>query len=166
MITLQRVNAQDEVFLYEVYAQTRDDEMQAMGWNGEQWEEFLNLQFVMQKRSYAMQYPAAEHHIILLDGVRIGRIMTEDTEDSLLLIDVSLLSNYRNKGIGTCLLRDLQQQASEVGKIVRLHVLSNNPAQGLYARLGFRVTEERFPYLKMEWDPRNEEVTNERGFLR
>jgi ribosomal protein S18 acetylase RimI-like enzyme len=152
MIILQQVTAEDEQFLYEVYVQTRAEEMGVMGWNQEQGEAFLRMQFDMQKRSYAMQYPKAEHRIVLLDGVPIGRIMIDFAEEALLLVDVSLLSRHHNLGIGTRLIRDLQQ-AAESGRAVRLHVLNSNPAQRLYARLGFQVTGEKFPYLAMEWQP-------------
>lgn len=153
MITQQNVTQEDEAFLYEVYAQTRADEMLAMGWDREQGEAFLRMQFDMQRRSYAMQYPSAEHRIVLRDGVRVGRIMTDVREEALLLVDVSLVSSHRNQGIGTRLIRDLQQQAAESGRGVRLHVVNGNPAQQLYERLGFRVTGESFPYVAMEWIP-------------
>jgi len=151
MLEMQQVTSEDDPFLYEVYADTRLEEMSAIGFEGEQREMFLRMQFDMQKRSYAMQYPAAEHQIMLLDGVRIGRLITQVAEESVLLIDLSLLATYRNRGIGTRLLLDLQQRASAMGKSVRLHVLQNNSARHLYERLGFRITGDKSPYYAMEW---------------
>lgn len=151
MLEVQQVTSEDDPFLYEVYADTRREELAAIGWVDEQRDMFLRMQFDMQKRSYAMQYPEAEHGILLQGGIRIGRVMTQVTEESLLLIDLSLMSAYRGQGIGTRLLVDLQQRAEGMDKTVRLHVLQNNPALHLYERLGFRVTEDKSPYFAMEW---------------
>ena len=165
MLTLQNVSSEDQSFLFEVYAQTRAEELQAMGWSCEERESFLRMQFDMQQRSYAMQYPAAEHQTVLLDQVRIGRMITDVTEEALLLIDISLLPEHQKQGIGTRLIRDLQQKAAETGKKVRLHVLNHNPAHNLYTRLDFRITGEKFPYLAMEWQPSNK-ITHSRGVRR
>ncbi|WP_274366127.1 GNAT family N-acetyltransferase [Paenibacillus thermotolerans] len=151
MITMRYATAEDEPFLYELYAQTRANEMFMLGWDHAQADAFLRMQFSMQRRFYAMQYPAAVQRIMMIEVLPIGRIMTESTDVALLLIDISLLSKYQNKGIGTSLLQGLKEQAAEAGKPMRLHVLCDNPAQRLYARLGFRITEERSPYLAMEW---------------
>jgi ribosomal protein S18 acetylase RimI-like enzyme len=151
MLNLRKVLSQDETFLYEVYAGTRRDELQATGWSGETLDAFLRMQFDVQKRSFALQHPDADHQLVLLDDVPAGRIMTAVAEDSLLLVDVSLLPAYRQNGIGTRLIQDLQQKAKQSAKSVRLHVVQDNPARNLYARLGFVVTGERFPYFAMEW---------------
>ncbi|WP_157737817.1 GNAT family N-acetyltransferase [Aneurinibacillus soli] len=153
MITRQNITADDDGFLYQVYKETREEELRVTGWSEEEQDSFLRMQFDMQRRSYALQHDGADHMIILFDQVRIGQIMTKTTDDSIWIIDVALLATYRNKGIGTHLILDIQQQAKEIGKSVRLHVLYNNQVRNLYARLGFQVTEEKPPYFAMEWCP-------------
>lgn len=163
MLNLQHVRAEDDPFLYEVYAQTRAEELAAFGWGRAEQDAFLRMQFEMQKRSYAQQYPAAAHYIVLEDDVPIGRIMTEETGEAVVLVDLSLVTARQNQGIGTSLLHDLQRMAQGAGKKVRLHVLQHNPARSLYERLGFRVTGEPVPYVTMEWQPQEERMSNERG---
>ncbi|WCN38633.1 GNAT family N-acetyltransferase [Aneurinibacillus uraniidurans] len=151
MITRKNVTADDVSFLYQLYKETRGEALVVMDWDEEEREAFLRMQFDMQRSSYALQHLAADHEIIKLDKVPIGQVMTKITDHSIWLIDLSLLAQYRNQGIGTCLIRDLQERGEKMRKAVRLHVLYNNPAQDLYARLGFYITSEKFPYLAMEW---------------
>lgn len=151
MVELQDVSPHDEAFLFEVYASTRRDELMMTGWGREEQDVFLRMQYELQKQSYALTHNDAIHKLLLLDGVRVGRLMTAETEDALLLIDISLLEAYRGQGIGTELLRGLQKKAAEHDKVLRLHVLQNNPAARWYERLGFRKTGDSFPYSALEW---------------
>ena len=61
------------------------------------------------------------------------------------------MRTIRNRGIGTRLLRELQEEARSAGKPLRIHVERFNPALRLYERLGFRQTEDKGIYLFLEW---------------
>lgn len=141
----------DEPFLYALYASVRDDEISGFGWNDAQKRAFLGMQFQMQQRSYRMQHPEAEHRIILLDGRPIGRLVTAQKPQAILLVDISLMTPYRNQGRGTQLVRALQAQAAADGMPVQLHVRKGNSAKRLYERLGFYTIEEDEMYEAMEW---------------
>ncbi|CAG7633772.1 GNAT family N-acetyltransferase [Paenibacillus allorhizosphaerae] len=143
----------DESFLYELYADVRKIEVQSFGWDEEQVRAFLVMQFEMQNRSYRMQYPGAEHRTIWSAGQRIGRMVTAQLPQAIALVDISLLSAFRNRGIGTELLRSLQQAASDCGKPIQLKVVHRNPAKHLYERLGFRTTQSTDMYDAMQWHP-------------
>ncbi|WP_020580092.1 GNAT family N-acetyltransferase [Actinopolymorpha alba] len=67
--------------------------------------------------------------------------------------EIALLPEAQGRGIGTQLLRDILQAAQKRGVPVRLSVFTNNPAQGLYARLGFEVKGIEHPRVRMEWSP-------------
>jgi len=151
MLRFVPVDADDELFLYELYAETRRDELSVLGWDDAQRSAFLRMQFDAQRRSYRAQYAAFEQRIIYEGLERIGQISSAVTEQAIVLVDVAIVPPYRNQGIGTLLVTELQETARQQGKSVRLHVLQHNPAQRLYARLGFGVTGEQFPYLSMEW---------------
>ena len=61
-----------------------------------------------------------------------------------------LLAKYRGQGIGSQVLRGVQQGATAQGKPVTLRVLRvNKRAQALYAKHGFKVTEESAERLHM-----------------
>ena len=52
-LDLQPLRAEDEPFLFELYASTRGDEMALVGWDKPQQEAFLRMQFKAQRSSYA-----------------------------------------------------------------------------------------------------------------
>jgi ribosomal protein S18 acetylase RimI-like enzyme len=142
---------EDDCFLFEVYMSTRVEEFTSLGWDEDQLASFLRMQYEMQKRSYHNQYPNSNYELVVWEGVRVGRIMFEETEQAWMLVDIALLPIYRNKGIGTQLIVRLQQNAALTNKPIRLFVLAGNPVQELYKRLGFHVTGQQSPYIAMEW---------------
>ena len=67
------------------------------------------------------------------------------------LIDIALLGVYRNRGIGTMLLRQVLQECERQGRALRLQVLQGNRAIRLYQRLGFVQASADPMYAQMEW---------------
>ena len=149
-LTLCPFLAEHQEFLYRLYAGTRQQEFAGLGWPPAQLEVFLRMQFNHQQRWYETAYPEAEHRIILCDGEPIGRILVNRAPESLLLVDIALLPEHQNRGIGAKYLRELNEESDKSGLPVRLQVLKNNPAQRLYERLGFVKTGEDELYLQME----------------
>lgn len=152
MLQVVDVLAKDEFFLYELYATTRMNEFAMLAVDEQQLSALLHMQYDAQKRSYQNKFPQAKHEIICQEGVRIGRMMTAIQNESIHLIDISLLPHFRGKGYGTKLLKQLQSNAAKQKLSVTLQVLQENPAQRLYERCGFEVTEEVLPYIAMKWD--------------
>jgi len=155
-ITLRPAAEPDEKFLCDVYRSTRRDEVAAFGWDESQQDEFLRMQFTIQHRAYQMQYPGAEHSVIMLGERTVGRIIVDRTDGWISLTDIAVLPEFRGNGIATCLIRQLQDEASATGKPLLLQVdKSNENALRLYTELAFRVTgESQFSY-KMEWQSPN-----------
>jgi ribosomal protein S18 acetylase RimI-like enzyme len=153
MLAIEAVQADDTAFLYQLYCDTRADEIAAWGWTAAQVEPFLRMQFDAQRRGYALQMPDAEHRIVRVGGEDAGRIVVDRTGDEFLLVDVALLPQFRGTGIGTQLLRQLQAEAVSAGVPVRLHVEKSNRALRLYERLGFVAAADDGVYLEMTWRP-------------
>ncbi|MEP7336638.1 MAG: GNAT family N-acetyltransferase [Acidobacteriota bacterium] len=149
-ITLRAVEADDEAFLYKLYASTRAEEMAVFGWDTAQQEMFLKMQFNAQRLQYA-EFPNADHRIILRDGQPIGRLLLLRLEAELCLADIALLAEHRGAGLGAKLIRDLLAEAAQAGKPVRLHVAHGNRARRLYERLDFAPTGDDGIYCAMEW---------------
>lgn len=145
---------EDEPFLDELYEGTRIDEVLGWGFDPASARAFLRQQAHIQRRAYAMQYPDAEHRVLLADGVPAGRLILARLDDVLVIVDVSVLAAFRARGIGTWAIREVQQAAADEGKPALLHVESGNRALRLYERLGFRETgadaSDMAP-LTLEW---------------
>lgn len=148
-ISLRAATPADQDFLLTVFASTRSDELAALALDAKQAEFFIRMQFNAQQQSYSACYPAAKNSIIFLADRSIGRILVDGTDDGLLLVDISILPEYRNLGIGTCLIRDLLTEAAAAGQAVRLHVFKSNRAVRLYQRLGFSTIADDGAYVEM-----------------
>jgi len=153
MASLRPVRPEDEGFLYDVYASTRTEELSVTGWTDLQKEQFLQMQFGAQHQYYKQQFPQAEFQIILLQNRPIGRLYVDRRQDEIRIIDIALLTEYRNAGIGSMFLQKMMAEAKKKGKLIRIHVETYNPALRLYRRLGFREIENQGVYLLMEWSP-------------
>ena len=152
-IGLCPATADDEPFLYAVYASTRADELALVDWDESQKTAFVQMQFSAQHHYYHEQYADAAFQVILCDGDAAGRLYVARWPAEIRIIDIALLPQYRNRGIGALLLQQLLDEAADVGKRVSIHVERYNPALRLYQRLGFREVQERGVYVLMEWTP-------------
>jgi ribosomal protein S18 acetylase RimI-like enzyme len=152
-IALRPATPEDIEFLAGLYIDTRRREVGAWGWPSEQQEIFLRMQFDAQCRSYRAAYPRASHTIICIDGAPAGRMLVDRESGVMCVVDIALLEPYRNLGIGTSLLQQLQEECGAEHSKLRLQVLHTNPAIRLYRRLGFCQTGADAMYAQMEWIP-------------
>jgi len=142
----------DEEFLYEVYAGTRDVEMALVDWDDAQKADFLRMQFRAQHSFYHAQFPDAAYDV-LMEGERpIGRLYLDRRVDEIRVLDIALLAEHRNKGIGTALIRAIMDEASSRCLPVTLNVEVFNPARQLYERLGFVPVQNDGIYLLLKWN--------------
>ena len=161
-IDLRAVEMGDEDFLFSVYASTRIDEMARVDWYTEQKEAFLRMQFNAQSQFYIENYPGAEFQVIMLNNRPIGRLYIHGREDEIRIMDIALLPEYRNLGIGSVLLQNILERGKNLNLPVSIHVEQFNPALRLYQRMGFYQNEDKGVYLLMEWSPtRKEEIRHD-----
>ena len=161
-IHLDPVCASDEAFLYRTFASTRMDEMALTGWNEEQRESFLRMQFEAQRRSYQLQIPNAEYWVIRSAETSAGRLIVDRSAKEIHVVDIALLPEFRARGIGSTLMKAIMSEATEGAKVVRLHVERFNPALRWYERLGFETIHSGPIYLEMVWRPGTEGAGDER----
>jgi GNAT superfamily N-acetyltransferase len=150
-LRLRAVTPEDEQFLRTVYASTRADELARVPWGDEQKRAFTDMQFAAQDTDYRNNYPAAQFSIIEVRGVPVGRLYVDRCKTEIRILDIALLPDHRRAGIGTKLLRELQDEARLAGKTLNIHVERFNPALHLYQRLGFGQIEDKGVYLFLEW---------------
>lgn len=137
----------DNSFLMELFASTRPQEMAFFGANENQKRAFVSMQFSILPRSY----PTAEHTIIMAANVPIGRTIIDRQSDELRLVDIALLPEFRNRGVGAFLVQQLLDEGRQKQLPVRLQVFKYGDAVRFYERLGFKLIEEDGSHLKMEW---------------
>jgi len=149
-ISLRPITLDDEGFLYSVYSSTREDELAQVDWDDAQKQAFLKMQFHAQHTYYMEQYKHASFDVILLDDVPVGRLYLDRRKSEIRIVDIALLTAYRNRGIGSLLLKDILAEGERAGLPVRIHVEHFNPALHLYTRLGFRHIDDHGVSYLME----------------
>lgn len=146
--------ADDIQFLFRLYASMRWDELAGItDWTDEQKLAFLAQQFQAQRTHYQTHYYDADFLVVERHGVAVGRLYLFRNRVDIRVVDIGMLPEARNLGLGTALLNALFTEARATGRSVSVHVEGFNPAKALYERLGFREIGEAGPYKLMEWRP-------------
>jgi ribosomal protein S18 acetylase RimI-like enzyme len=137
---LRRATDSDKRFLYLLHCATMREAIEkTWGWD-EAWQRF---DFEKRFGQYLVS-------IIEADGRDAGGLWLDSSPDVIYIADFQVLPALQGRGIGTSVLRGLIAEAATRRVPVELVVLQVNPrARRLYERLGFRVTEERDPFIRM-----------------
>ena len=152
-ISCRRIGAGDRRFLEGLFTSARERMFAGSDIPAAMKERILQQQFAAQHESYHAQHPHADYELILIGGAPAGRIYVDRGEEGIDLMEITLLPEHRNRGIGTLMVRKLQEEAVAAGKPIRLFVEHWNPeARRLYERLGFRETEDIGTHWKMAWE--------------
>jgi ribosomal protein S18 acetylase RimI-like enzyme len=152
-VSLRPVADADRAFLVELYASTREEELDQLQWADGARDAFVEQQFSAQDAHYRGNYPGATLDVIEVDGSPAGRLYVHRGPRDIRIMDIALAPGFRRRGIGTTLLRSLMDEADESGRKLSIHVEINNPARSLYDRLGFLVAGEEGVYVLMERPP-------------
>ncbi len=152
-LVLRATTARDRDLLLEVYASTREDELALVGWPPAQKRAFVEAQFAAQDSYYREYYPGASFDLVLVAGRPAGRLYVDRWAEEIRIVDVALLPEHRERGIGSRLLASLMEEGAACGKGLTIHVETFSRARSLYERLGFVPVEDRGIYVLMKWEP-------------
>jgi GNAT superfamily N-acetyltransferase len=153
-VRLKPVESADELFLLDLYASTRAEELAQVPWTDEQKATFIAMQFRAQSAHYAQHYPGAQWAIALADDAPAGRLYVWRTESEIRIMDLTMIPVFRGRGIGTLLLSSLAAESDATGVPLTIHVERGNPARRLYERLGFVEAEDKGVYVFLRRAPR------------
>jgi ribosomal protein S18 acetylase RimI-like enzyme len=152
-VALRPVTEADQDFLLAVYASTRAAEMAMVTWSAEQKDAFVKSQCAAQAQHYAAEYPEATHEIICCDGMAAGRLYLDRRAQEVHVLDVTVLPQFRNAGIGSFVLRQILEEAGRSGLPVTIYVESFNPALNLFRKLGFQLSSQDGFQCFLRWTP-------------
>ncbi len=155
LLHLRPITANDEEKLCQIYSSTRKEELaQLADWTVMQKEIFLKSQFTAQHTYYQNNYKGAHFWVIEYGSQIIGRLYlhTHYEGKSMRIIDISLLPEWRNKGLGKQILLAVMELAGSMNRSVTIHVESFNRAMKMYKKLGFvLVSQTNGVYHLLEW---------------
>ena len=156
-LSLRPANSGDLPYLRSLYAASRAAELASVPWTSAIKRMFCDSQFDLQHRHYVTHFQPADFHVVLVGDTPVGRLYLYWPEPTRLhVVDILLEEDFRGQGIGTALLRALQDNARREGmQALSLHVeIHNTGARALYEKLAFTIagpiSEMRLP---MTWSP-------------
>ncbi len=151
-LTLRDLQAGDEAALFQLFAAVRGEELGMERWEPELRDRMLRIQFDAQRRSYREEFPHADERLILRDGLPIGWVIVDKSRPELHGVDIALLVDARQQGIGTRVIQALQEEAAAEDRPMGITVQRGNVrALALYRRLGFRAIRDTGAHFVMEW---------------
>jgi ribosomal protein S18 acetylase RimI-like enzyme len=134
IIRLRAETASDEAFVRRVILETVAEELGAGSWPEPMRSQLLDLQCAGRRHG-----SVGFSRIIEAGGGDAGWVLVETLEREILLMEIMVPPELREKGIGTAALTEVLAEARAQGKAVRLHVaVMNGAAIRLYERMGFR----------------------------
>ncbi len=89
--------------------------------------------------------------IVQCNGIDCGVLQVEPRASEWWVQMCYLLPSHQAMGIGTVLLREVQERAQRGGLPVRLRVLKVNPAKAFYLKLGFVLYQQCDDYFYLQW---------------
>lgn len=132
---LRPARDRDVPFLKRLYRHSRDAEFAHSNWSPEQKAAFCDMQFTFQHADWLRRFENGWFLVVTQRSAPIGRLYLDMGQDEARVVDITLLPEWRGKGIGAALLTMAAQWAAP--RPLALQVDEINPAWRLYTRLGF-----------------------------
>jgi ribosomal protein S18 acetylase RimI-like enzyme len=138
-LALRAAEPADAAFEQFLYASTRDD-LRPLG--PEVFDGLVGMHCRAQSMTWRLEHPDAERKIVMVDGHPVGRMVVDSSKFHIEVLDLAILPEHRNQGIGTAVLRTVIGQADRTLRPVRLQVEKQSRAIRFFDRLGFLPTAE------------------------
>lgn len=134
------VDQQDQTFLREVFASTKQIELSLLPTDAAMREAFIGTQMRAQHQSVNWHYPGACELILRHGEKSLGRLWLHEDASGWRLIDITIMPAHQGQGAARVVLGTLRHLADLHGHAIHLHVMADNPARHWYGRLGFETT--------------------------
>ena len=125
----------DEPVFCSIFVANRRAPMDAAGFDDQTVERLVQHQFDLQRVGYRYTYPLAQTEAIVVDDQIVGRLITDDSGEQVVLVDVMVDPAHQRRGIGTHTL--LEFIGRHRGRSIGLRVNHGSAAEAWYRRHGF-----------------------------
>ena len=114
--------------------------------------ENLSLEEIKQINNYVksnVPKQIDDYKVICINDKKIGCLLVINKDDGVLLDEIYLEEKYRNKGIGTSIIKKI---LSNYNKVYQWVYKLNTRALSLYKKLGFKIIDETETRYYMKCD--------------
>lgn len=150
-IVLRPLGADEDEFWREIFYDSVRSHFEPLNLADDQLNSLLDMQYRAQNLDYRTNYPNASNYVIEYKGVHAGRVIMSTEHGDLRIIDLTVFTRFRGRGIGTRIFEWFFDMSREKDMPIRFHVEKTNPAVALYLRAGFKVVEDVTSHYQMEW---------------
>ena len=152
-ITTRAATPDDDAFLFELFKAVRSPDFALAQLAPAQLEMLMSIQYAGQKATYGVEYPGG-NEIVLMDGAPIGRIWVHRGTAEHCLVDIALMPEFRNRGIGAGLVTEAIAAARSAGVPLRCSIALNNLGSlRFHQRLGFQIAGRDEVYYTLAVQP-------------
>ena len=143
----------DDAFLYDVFSTTWESEVAALP-NQNLAQHVLRIQHIAQERRFASRHPRLERYVVVAAGENAGRLYISQSDALLEVVDLTLMPQFRDDGMGTRIFHDLCTHAAREDLTISLRVERRNErATMLFTELGFDLVTVDDLDNHFEWTP-------------
>jgi ribosomal protein S18 acetylase RimI-like enzyme len=102
--------------------------------------------------SYHTEYPGARFDVVMLNGLPVGRLITDVDTERVYYVDIAVLPEHQGGGVATALMLAVLEEPRQRGIPGRVKVMSGNAASlRLCEKIGFSIVGEEPPFVDLEW---------------
>jgi len=159
-ITLRPLRASDAEVLVRLNAANNEHLWLAANKTPDEIHELIELQGRHKDASYQRDYGKHAEYVIEKTGDVVGRLTINQGSYIFHILEISLLPEYRGKGIGADVIRTCLRAAAASHVPLSLTVRMDQPGLvKLYESLGFRTEIADVPFQRMIWEPTRETMS-------
>jgi ribosomal protein S18 acetylase RimI-like enzyme len=141
-ILLKERTENDSEFFMELFGEIKSSELHLETWPEPVKKQMIMMQYNAFMQTVITEFPYNYDYLILFKSNKAGRLQLDKNDNGFRIINISLLSEFRNNGIGTAIIQDIIYEANSKKIPVFLDVDRINPAFNLYQRFGFKIINQ------------------------
>lgn len=142
----------DAAFLFNLFRATRGGVLG--GLPDAMVDSLLTMQYRARSQGYRDRFPGARRLVAETSDGPIGELIEHDEPDAVYIVDIALLPDQQQRGIGNALVRSVMAEAAARGGVRALVVTTNEASLRMFRRLGFRETGwNDGVHLELRWTP-------------
>jgi ribosomal protein S18 acetylase RimI-like enzyme len=156
-IRLRMATDADAAFLFELFRATRGGPLRLGGLPEAMIDNLLTMQYRARNQGYGERFPEVRRLVVETADGPIGELIEHDEADAVYIVDIALLPDQQQRGIGTVLVRSVMEQATARGGVRAIVMVNNAASLKMFGRLGFRDTGNGDEaHVELRWHPLDE----------